>query len=32
LGLKSKSSLLANPNQGKGGDWLDVNLAWRWRF
>jgi hypothetical protein len=32
LGVRNRASVIADPNQGKGGEWLDVNLAWRWRF
>ena len=32
LGIRSKSRILADPNQGKGGEWLDMNLNWRYVF
>jgi hypothetical protein len=32
LGVRSKGNILNNPNQGKGGQWLDMNLNWRYVF
>jgi hypothetical protein len=32
LGVRGKKSLTDNPNQGKGGDWLDMSLNWRYVF
>ena len=32
LGVRNRASIIANADQGKGGEWLDINLAWRWRF
>jgi hypothetical protein len=32
LGIRSKSKILNNPDNGKGGDWLDINLNWRYVF
>ena len=32
LGIRRKSKILNDPNQGKGGDWLDMSLNWRYVF
>jgi hypothetical protein len=32
LGLRSKSKILGNPDNGKGGDWVDINVNWRYVF
>jgi hypothetical protein len=32
LGVRSKKNILANPDAGKGGSWLDMSLNWRYVF
>jgi hypothetical protein len=32
LGIRGKSSILNNPDNGKGGSWLDMNINWRYVF
>src|ERR1051325_976148 len=32
LGLRSKNNIINNPDQGKGGSWLDMNINWRYVF
>jgi len=32
LGVRKKNAIVNNPNQGKGGEWLDMNINWRYVF